>query len=91
MYNYWMIISLIIGSGEFFKEATAGQAREAAAETSVCALQPHSSPCESHCTCITVKPPKRGHFGTVAFVLSSEVVLLSEVAPFLLLNPIQCV
>ena len=39
----------------------------------------------------TVKPPKRGHFGTVAFVLSSEVVLLSEVAPFLLLNPIQCV
>ena len=42
------------------------------------------------CTC-TVKPPKRGHFGTVAFVLSSEVVLLSEVAPFLLLNPIQCV
>ena len=27
----------------------------------------------------------------MAFVLSSEVVLLSEVAPFLLLNPIQCV
>ena len=39
----------------------------------------------------TVKPPKRGHFGTVAFVLSSEVVLLSEVALFLLLNCIQCV
>ena len=34
----------------------------------------------------TVKPPKRGHFGTVAFVLSSEVVLLSEVAPFFVLG-----
>ena len=28
---------------------------------------------------ITVEPPNRGHFGTVAFVLSSEVVLFSEV------------
>ena len=28
----------------------------------------------------TVKPPRRGHFGTVAFVLCSEVVLFSEVA-----------
>ena len=27
----------------------------------------------------TVEPPNRGHFGTVAFVLSSEVVLFSEV------------
>ena len=38
-----------------------------------------------HLHIYTVKPPKRGHFGTMAFVLSSEV------APFLLLNPIQCV
>ena len=28
---------------------------------------------------ITVEPPNRGHFGTAAFVLSSEVVLFSEV------------
>ena len=28
---------------------------------------------------ITVEPPNRGHFETVAFVLSSEVVLFSEV------------
>jgi len=28
---------------------------------------------------ITVEPPNRGHFGTMAFVLSSEVVLFSEV------------
>ena len=28
----------------------------------------------------TVEPPNRGHFGTTAFVLSSEVVLFSEVA-----------
>jgi len=27
----------------------------------------------------TVEPPNRGHFGTAAFVLSSEVVLFSEV------------
>ena len=27
----------------------------------------------------TVEPPNRGHFETVAFVLSSEVVLFSEV------------
>ena len=27
----------------------------------------------------TVKPPKRGHFGNGTFVLSSEVVLFSEV------------
>ena len=33
----------------------------------------------------TVKPPKRGHFATMAFVLSSEVVLFSEVALFLLI------
>ena len=29
--------------------------------------------------CNTVEPPNRGHFGTAAFVLSSEVVLFSEV------------
>ena len=34
------------------------------------------------CGCI-VEPPKRGHFGTVAFVLSSEVVLFSEVVYYL--------
>ena len=28
---------------------------------------------------ITVEPPNRGHFGTAAFVLSSEAVLFSEV------------
>ena len=28
---------------------------------------------------ITVEPPKRGHFGNGTFVLSSEVVLFSEV------------
>ena len=27
----------------------------------------------------TVEPPNRGHFGTAAFILSSEVVLFSEV------------
>ena len=27
----------------------------------------------------TVEPPKRGHFGSGTFVLSSEVVLFSEV------------
>jgi len=27
----------------------------------------------------TVEPPNRGHFWTTAFVLSSEVVLFSEV------------
>ena len=27
----------------------------------------------------TVEPPNRGHFGTAVFVLSSEVVLFSEV------------
>ena len=27
----------------------------------------------------TVEPPNRGHFGTAAFVLPSEVVLFSEV------------
>ena len=27
----------------------------------------------------TVEPPKRGHFGNGTFVLSSEVVLFSEV------------
>ena len=27
----------------------------------------------------TVEPPNRGHFGNAAFVLSSEVVLFSEV------------
>ena len=27
----------------------------------------------------TVEPPNRGHFGTATFVLSSEVVLFSEV------------
>ena len=27
----------------------------------------------------TVEPPNRGHFGTAAFVLRSEVVLFSEV------------
>ena len=27
----------------------------------------------------TVEPPNRGHFGTAAFVLSSEVVFFSEV------------
>ena len=27
----------------------------------------------------TVEPPNSGHFGTAAFVLSSEVVLFSEV------------
>ena len=27
----------------------------------------------------TTEPPNRGHFGTAAFVLSSEVVLFSEV------------
>ena len=31
------------------------------------------------CNSYTVEPPKRGHFGTAAFVLSSEVVLFSEV------------
>ena len=36
----------------------------------------------------TVKPLERGHFGTVAFVLSLEVVLFLEVA---LLNSIQYV
>ena len=30
----------------------------------------------------TVKPPKREHFGTVAFVLSLEVALFLEVAFF---------
>ena len=40
----------------------------------------------------TVKPLKRGHFGTMAFVLSSEVVLFLEVALFLLLNlEVSCV
>ena len=28
---------------------------------------------------ITVEPPKKGHFGNGTFVLSSEVVLISEV------------
>ena len=28
---------------------------------------------------ITVEPPKKGHFGNSTFVLSSEVVLISEV------------
>ena len=28
---------------------------------------------------VTVEPLNRGHFGTAAFVLSSEVVLFSEV------------
>ena len=32
----------------------------------------------------TVEPPNRGHFGTAAFVLSSEVVLFSEVVLYLL-------
>ena len=36
----------------------------------------------SHTVRNTVKPPKRGHFGTMAFVLSSEVVLFLEVAFF---------
>jgi len=31
----------------------------------------------------TVEPPNRGHFGTAAFVLSSEVVLFSEVVYYL--------
>ena len=31
------------------------------------------------CSGVTVEPPNRGHFGTAAFVLSSEVVLFSEV------------
>ena len=29
---------------------------------------------------VTVEPPNRGHFGTAAFVLSSEMVLFSDVA-----------
>ena len=32
-----------------------------------------------HLVIITVEPPKRGHFGNGTFVLSSEVVLFSEV------------
>ena len=36
--------------------------------------------CGKHVKLIyTVEPPKRGHFGTAAFVLSLEVVLFSEV------------
>jgi len=31
------------------------------------------------CIIITVEPLNRGHFGAVAFVLSSEVVLFSDV------------
>ena len=31
----------------------------------------------------TVEPPKRGHFGNGTFVLSSEVVLFSEVVEYL--------
>ena len=31
----------------------------------------------------TVEPPNRGHFGTAIFVLSSEVVLFSEVVLYL--------
>ena len=34
----------------------------------------------------TVKPLRRGHFGTVAFVLCSEAVLFSDVA---LYNPLN--
>ena len=37
----------------------------------------------THCMQTTVEPPNRGHFGTVAFVLSSEVVLFSEVVYYL--------
>ena len=36
---------------------------------------PHASTTDG----ITVEPPNRGHFGIAAFVLSSEVVLFSEV------------
>ena len=36
---------------------------------------------------ITVEPPNRGHFGTAAFVLSSEVVLFSQVLKYLLCIP----
>ena len=32
-----------------------------------------------HLKVVTVEPPKRGHFGDGTFVLSSEVVLFSEV------------
>jgi len=35
--------------------------------------------CPSSSSASTVEPPNRGHFGTAAFVLSSEVVLFSEV------------
>ena len=36
---------------------------------------------------ITVESPNRGHFGTAAFVLSSEVVLFSEVVKYLFCIP----
>ena len=38
---------------------------------------------DNYCHCIhhnnTVEPPNKGHFGNGSFVLSSEVVLISEV------------
>ena len=45
----------------------------------------------SHCVHLkstpTVEPPNKGHFGNGSFVLSSEVVLFSEIVDFLLSKP----
>ena len=34
---------------------------------------------EGNTVCLTVEPPNKGHFGNGSFVLSSEVVPISEV------------
>ena len=45
-----------------------------------------SFPCTaSHKACATVEPPNKGHFGNRSFVLSSEVVPISEVHRILIL------
>ena len=68
----------------FFRVREIGRLRQTSVQVASAAAEKIlSTPSRNPGYVLDSKPLKRGHFGTVAFVLSSEVVLFSEVAPFL--------